>query len=144
MFLPAGGSWLFFISPSRWIGKEQLFKAGLMCYLPKLKKGMVSFFEQVSISDLISLQRYKTKCINLMIWYKYRFLKFYRSLSPYLVLNQLTQGQLWASDCYFSDLKVTRSLIMGLGLTAQPSLAHWRNYNRELLNPNVLISPCEK
>ena len=26
-FLPAGSSWLFFISPSRWIGHEQLFKA---------------------------------------------------------------------------------------------------------------------
>ena len=28
-FLPAGGSWLFFISPSRWIGNKQLFKVGL-------------------------------------------------------------------------------------------------------------------
>ena len=25
-FLPAGSSWLFFISPNRWIGNEQLFK----------------------------------------------------------------------------------------------------------------------
>ena len=27
--LPAGSSWLFFISPGRWIGNEQLFKVGL-------------------------------------------------------------------------------------------------------------------
>ena len=33
---------------------------------------------------------------------------------------------------------------MGLGPTARPSLAHWRNSNRELLNPTVLISPYEK
>ena len=49
--------WLvtIYISPGRWIGKEQFFKAGFMCYLSKLKNGMVSFFEQVSVSDLISL-----------------------------------------------------------------------------------------
>ena len=29
-FLPAGGSWLFFISPDWQIGNEQLFKVGLM------------------------------------------------------------------------------------------------------------------
>ena len=34
----------------------------VMCYLTKLKSGMASFFEQISISDLISLT-YKTKCI---------------------------------------------------------------------------------
>ena len=28
-FLRAGGSWLFFISPGRWIVNEQLFKVGL-------------------------------------------------------------------------------------------------------------------
>ena len=36
----------------------------VMCDLPKLKRGMASFFfEQISISDLVSLKTYKTKCI---------------------------------------------------------------------------------
>ena len=30
MFLPAGGSGLFFISPGWWIGNKQLFKVGLI------------------------------------------------------------------------------------------------------------------
>ena len=59
----------------------------------------------------------------------------------HLDLNQLTQGQLWASDYYSSDMKVTRSFIMGLGPTARSSLTHPWNSNQELLNPTVLISP---
>ena len=34
-FLPAGGSWISFISPGRWIGNEQLFKVGHIERSPK-------------------------------------------------------------------------------------------------------------
>ena len=32
-FYPAGGSWIFFISPGRWIGNEQLFNVGLIYFI---------------------------------------------------------------------------------------------------------------
>ena len=38
-FLPAGGSWLFFISPGQWIGNEQLFKVGLGEFNQFLQEG---------------------------------------------------------------------------------------------------------
>ena len=62
----------------------------------------------------------------------------------HLDLNQLTQGQLWASDYYFSDMKVTSSFIMVLGPTVQSSLAHQQKSNQELLNLPVLISQYKK
>ena len=32
--LPTGGLWLFFISPSRWVGHKLLLKIGLTCIIP--------------------------------------------------------------------------------------------------------------
>ena len=47
-FLPVGGSWLFFVSPSWWIGNEQLFNVGL---------------DKVPMSYLFSFSRSQVKCV---------------------------------------------------------------------------------
>ena len=64
----AGGSWLFFISPGRWIGNEQLFKVGLA--LQNLYSVFKSFYSNICGKPYIQFSKFFIViCVeNLIIW----------------------------------------------------------------------------
>ena len=66
-FLPEGGSWLYFISPSWWIGKEQLGwpeHSSLLNIVIRIKGN--NCFTRISLAESI----YREQFLLIQIWYR--------------------------------------------------------------------------
>ena len=63
----AGGSWLFFVPPSRWIGNEQLFKVGLEDVLKTSRKRLADVLK-ASWSRLENILKTLLQDVLKMFW----------------------------------------------------------------------------